>query len=221
MNLWNRLLDFLGRRVSEPCRTVPQASNGAIARIVLGLGNPGDQYRCTRHNLGRESLEEFSLKFNQKDELRLRFCHGCRIFLDSDTFYLFFPDVYMNLSGRPALEICEHLDSLKIAFELLVISDDLDLPFGRLRFRKTGSSGGHNGIKSILQSLGGREFLRLRLGIGNVGAKRDPDFVLGRYESTEEAKLPAVKAFVSEALDCYLRNGFEKAMQEFNGRSIP
>jgi len=184
--------------------------------LIVGLGNPGERYARTRHNVGFRSVETLaerhSLTFRQQranSQLAEGIIHGQRVVLVK-------PQIYMNLSGQ-AVSALRNWYKIDLAHELLVIYDDLDLPFARIRIRERGSAGTHNGMRSIVAQLGTTEFPRLRVGIGQPPGKMDAaDYVLSRFTPEEEAVLPDVLARVADAVDVILREGLITAMNRYN-----
>ena len=184
--------------------------------IVVGLGNPGKEYALTRHNAGFEAMDILSNRWNQP--LTKKKMNG----LVAETTYqgkrvvLVKPQTYMNLSGTCVAEV---VSWYKCPLQnLLVIYDDIDLPLGRLRVRKGGSAGTHNGMRSILQHLSGQDFPRIRIGVGAKPEGWDlADWVLSRCQLPEERE--AMQDAYVRAADCveeWLKNGIEKAMQAYN-----
>lgn len=164
---------------------------GVEKHLLVGLGNPGERYEQTRHNLGFMILEAFTRKkgweFKKKLGLKGKIAMGKT---GEKTFYLLFPLTYMNLSGE-AVE--KSLDFFKIPLDhLLVLSDDVALPYGVFRYRKGGSSGGHKGLESIEFHLGTKEYQRLRIGIGESGKESLEEYVLSPFLPEEAKHLPEV-----------------------------
>jgi PTH1 family peptidyl-tRNA hydrolase len=184
-------------------------------KIVLGLGNPGLRYRSTRHNVGFKVLDHLAgargIKFRAAGEMKK---YAWRA--ESGTVVLAKPRTYMNRSGRAAAALCRHYGLTPS--DLLVVYDDADLPLGRIRLRKGGGSGGHNGIKSIMEVLGTGEFARVRLGVrGDNREDSDlADYVLDRFDRDE---LPLVDELIElgiRAVEGVLAEGIEAAMNRFN-----
>ncbi len=177
---------------------------------VAGLGNPGDEYVGTRHNVGRELLQAISKKADAKNKL-----FGKKVML-------IYPDVYMNNSGGP---IKKAVTSKKAAEHLVVVHDELDLPLGKIKISFGSSAGGHNGVKSVQKALKTLDFVRIRIGISNAtpsGKLKRPapekivDFVLGKFKPPEKEKLKKVQKLVSEALEILLTDGLPAAMTYAN-----
>lgn len=190
------------------------AGNGSC-RLIVGLGNPGAEYVGTRHNAGFEVVERFLAKHVKA--FRERNARGGEAREGSfagEKLIVLKPLTFMNLSGNAVAPMVRG-ESLKPS-EILVIYDDIDLPVGRMRLRKNGGSAGHNGMKSIIEALGSENFPRLRIGIGTENAKRDPDYVLGRFSGEERETYEALIGKAVEALELLQRRGIEEAMCRFN-----
>ncbi len=168
-------------------------------KLVVGLGNPGKTYAATRHNIGRRVVE---LLEKEKPE-------GVALYI---------PDVFMNTSGVPVAQLMRKKGWQPE--ELLVISDDFELPLGSLRFRLKGSSGGHNGLKSVFENLTTQNVPRLRMGIGPVPDGEDPaDFVLKTFSSSERKAVEEAIAAAAQAVRVAVNEGIETAMNRFNKRA--
>lgn len=182
--------------------------------LIAGLGNIGAEYELTRHNIGFLVLDQ--LVDDSKTNFTLdRHAEKGAIKYKGKTIHLIKPTTYMNLSGKA---IAYWLQELKIPKEnLLVIVDDLALPFGSLRMRTKGSSAGHNGLKSIEQLLDGQDYTRLRFGIGNeFGKGQQVDYVLSDFTPDEIAKLPALMKKANEMVLSFCTLGAERTMSLFN-----
>ena len=159
-------------------------------KAVVGLGNPGAEYEGTRHNVGSEvvsALAESEGGRFKRGPSRVR-CHVADVMVGAAKVILGVPMTYMNESGGPVKSLVEYFD---VAEEhLLVIHDDIDLPFGRLRVQVGGGTGGHNGLRSIEKALGHRNFMRLKVGVGRPPGRMDPaDFVLRRFTKSERIEV--------------------------------
>lgn len=193
-------------------------SSGGAGWLIVGLGNPGVAYENTRHNIGFQVLDQLGER-QKKPIQRLKFKALTNLFtISGEKVLVMKPVTYMNLSGeavRPAA------DFYKIPPErILVVSDDTALPAGRLRIRKGGSAGGHNGLKSIIQHLGTDQFPRLRVG---VGEKPHPDYdmadwVLGRFTGEDRARMDQAVERAADAIECILKEGLDRGMSRFNGQ---
>jgi PTH1 family peptidyl-tRNA hydrolase len=183
--------------------------------MIVGLGNPGREYSSTRHNLGFMVVDEIARRLHAGDR-KSRFRAELKEAHDEDQkLILLKPQTYMNLSGTAVREAARWY---KLSpSDLLVVVDDIDLPFGTLRMRPDGGSGGHNGLKSIIADLGTQEFPRFRIGIGR-GHGHATRQVLGRFNAEEERALPNL---IAAAADCALdwsRHGVIAAMNRCNRR---
>jgi peptidyl-tRNA hydrolase, PTH1 family len=184
-----------------------------LVKIVVGLGNPGREYAATRHNLGFMVVDELARRHTAIDR-RNRFRSDLvEVFDEGEKIVLLKPRTYMNLSGSA---VREAVNWYKTALDdVLVVVDDIDLPFGSMRLRAKGGSGGHNGLKSIIAELGVDAFARMRIGIGR-GPGHATRQVLSRFTSEEERILPSV---IQAAADCVLeweRHGIINAMNRCN-----
>lgn len=180
---------------------------------VAGLGNPGLQYHRTRHNLGFMVADQLAETYGANWSRRSLY-ESARI-RGGLEFLLVKPSTFMNLSGNAVARALRYhnLGSEK----LLIICDDVDLAFGRLRLRAGGSSGGHRGLESIIQCLGTEAFARLRMGIGRPGVPgRTPEHVLGRFSLEEAAGLHSFVDQGARAVSLVLEHGIVKAMNEIN-----
>ena len=172
---------------------------------LIGLGNPGKKYSKTRHNIGFLLLEKLSKKHNSNYLIKDKLKSSCSEFqINNCTFRLFLPNTFMNNSGDAVRAI---VDWYKINLDqILIIVDDKDLPLGKIRFRQKGSSGGHNGLKSIIEQLQTQNFKRIRIGIGSPPLLKGKNFntishVLGNISSEEKIILDNVYMRVIEALE--------------------
>lgn len=198
-------------------------------KLIVGLGNPGDKYIFTRHNIGFMVVERLvkdklsllpSLKAWKKEEKFLsEVCKG-------DDFIAIKPQTYMNLAGLAVVKIANFY---KIdASDIWVIHDDIDLPLGKIRMRKGGASAGHHGIDSIIKNLGTSDFMRFRLGIGrgkldkphtadhNLHRREVEKFVVSLFKEGEAGEVKHLIKNSAEALDLALKKGIEAAMNRFN-----
>ena len=184
--------------------------------LIVGLGNIGDEYRDTRHNIGFKMLDAFAEASNIAfADKRYGFVARCRV--KNAEIVLLKPSTYMNLSGNA---VRYWLQQEKIPVEnMLVLVDDLNLPFGSIRMRKQGSNGGHNGLGHIQQVLGTQNYARLRFGIGNEFTKgRQVNFVLGQWTDEEEKILPERLKIVCEIIPSFCLQGMDRTMNLFNGK---
>ena len=190
-------------------------------QLLVGLGNPGSRYQDTRHNVGFMALERLAAKegvpFREQARLQGRLAE---LGSGGQRLRLLMPLTYMNESGR---SIRATLDWYRLEpSQLLVLVDDMDLPLGRLRLRASGSAGGHNGLRSTIQHLGGQDFARLRIGIGAPAENpaerraRTVGHVLGRFSPEEQPLLDAVLTEVLAGVDLIRRLGLERAGNRLN-----
>jgi len=188
-------------------------------KLIVGLGNPGETYLNSRHNLGSlivRTLSKRSKVSLKKDIRTLSLCG--KTALEGQKIILAIPLIFMNISGGAVKAL---LKKHKLELEdLLVVCDDLDLELGRLKIRPGGSSGGHRGLESIAKAINSQEFARLRLGIGRPApGVRQADYVLSRFDREEQKQQ---KVLVEKACDCcevWVTQGLEKSMNIFNRRS--
>ncbi len=187
-------------------------------KLIVGLGNPGRDYDDTRHNIGFAVVDAFARQYGiavtKKDHQAL--VGDGRV--GETRVFLMKPQTFMNLSGQAVASFLK-MKPLEAA-DILVVTDDIALPLGKLRLRAEGSAGGHNGLKSLIAHLHGQTFPRLRFG---VGAPRDPsvqiDFVLGRFGRSERADVDEGIARSIAASEMWLAEGIQSAMNTFNRQS--
>jgi PTH1 family peptidyl-tRNA hydrolase len=190
-------------------------------KLIVGLGNPGKTYAHNRHNVGFRCLNYFarlhSIRFDRR-QCRARVGIGK---VKGERLLLSKPGTFVNLSGKSVAGLV-HKHNIPLS-NLLVIHDDLDLPLGKIRLRQSGSSGGHKGMNSIISALGSEAFPRIRVGIGRPQGEEQSisedtivNYVLSDFSPQEEATIKPVIAKVSEAIDYFLTEGIEAAMNRFN-----
>lgn len=191
--------------------------SGAVSWLLVCLGNPGDKYENTRHNVGFMVADEIAER-QKKPIQRLKFKALTNVFsISGEKVLVMKPITYMNFSGEAVRQAA---DFYKIPpGRILVISDDTALPVGRLRIRQKGSAGGHNGLKNIIQHLGTDQFPRLRVG---VGEKPHPDYdladwVLGKFQGEEKKTIDHAVKRAADAVECIMAEGLDRAMGKFNG----
>lgn len=185
-------------------------------RLIAGLGNPGSKYEWTRHNCGFFVIDEIARRAGR--ELRLSECQALtsRATLSGESVILAKPQTYMNLSGSSVRGLVDKYE-IEAPSDILVISDELALPIGQIRLRRSGSAGGHNGLRSIIASLGSNEFYRLRIGIAPEHQISDAAaFVLAEFTRREREILSEVTARAADAVDVLLKEGIDKAMSTYN-----
>jgi peptidyl-tRNA hydrolase, PTH1 family len=185
--------------------------------LVVGLGNPGEEYAVTYHNVGFRVLDRVAEQYNVRIKERCgpALISG-KITLGGQSAVLVAPQTYMNKSGAALGPVFERFEST--ANDMIVVYDDLALPLGKLRVRQKGSAGGHNGIKSIISTLGSDEFLRVRVGIRperEIGDVRD--FVLSRVGKVDRNLLDQTEDIAVKAVGTLITEGIVRAMAEYNG----
>ena len=191
--------------------------SSGVEWLLVGLGNPGDKYDNTRHNVGFAAIDQLAEELRVPvQKLKYRALTQS-VELGGARVLLMKPITYMNLSGEAVGEAARFF---KIpADHVLVLSDDVSLPVGKLRIRKGGSAGGHNGLKSIIQHLGTDQFPRVKIG---VGEKPHPDYdmadwVLGKFAGEDLKTITQAIERAGKAAACYIQDGPDKAMNKFNG----
>ena len=185
-------------------------------RLIVGLGNPGSKYEKTRHNIGWCVIDELVARHSMgagRSDRRAQTWDGA---IGATRLKLAKPVTFMNRSGEPVRSLMDYYD---ISSEnLMVIHDDLDTPFGVLRIRLAGGHGGQNGLRSIIQHLGSKDFARLRFGIGRPPGKMDPvDYVLQPFRGDDAILARELTARAADAIEVWLSDGIEKAMSLYNG----
>lgn len=166
-------------------------------KVIIGLGNPGKQYENTRHNAGFLALDLFAKKNNVAITTRKFKALVGELFVKGEKVLLVKPQTYMNLSGESVSQILNYYDLDEC--DIFVIADDLDLPVGTIRIRDSGSSGGQRGVQNIIDHLGTKEFLRLKIGIGNNKMIETKDYVLGKID--KDTPLERASACISDFVD--------------------
>ena len=184
--------------------------------LIIGLGNVGDSYRNTRHNIGFKILDALASASNISFEPN-RYADTSKLKIKGRPVFLVKPTTFMNLSGKA---VNYYLQSEKIEPEnLLIITDDIALPFGTLRMRTKGSDGGHNGLKHIIQTLNSTSFSRIRFGVGNEFSKgKQVDYVLGQWSNKEEPVLQERVDTAIKMLKSFVMIGATQTMTLFNGK---
>ncbi|MDO5327080.1 MAG: aminoacyl-tRNA hydrolase [Clostridia bacterium] len=187
-------------------------------RVIVGLGNPGEKYEHTRHNVGFDVLSIIAAKLNTPiKKMKFQGLIG-ETLLGGEKLVLIEPQTFMNLSG---LTVSEALNWYKLKpEEMLLIVDDIDLPFGQVRIRPKGGPGTHNGLRHIVQCTGTGDFPRVRVGMGAPPAQWDlADWVLSKFQTEEERKI-AFDAYMTaaDAALCWAEHGIETAMNRYNKR---
>jgi peptidyl-tRNA hydrolase, PTH1 family len=187
-------------------------------KLIVGLGNPGAEYRDTRHNVGFQVIDALAERWRVSDQWREKFdaLHVKTLVAGGDEQVIVMkPLTFMNLSGQAVSSV---MGFYKIdPADILIVTDDVALPVGRLRARRDGGAGGHNGLKSIIQSLATQAFPRMRVGVGRGDHRRDlADHVLGRFEPDERETVSAAVLRAADASEMFLSDGIERVMNVFN-----
>jgi peptidyl-tRNA hydrolase, PTH1 family len=187
-------------------------------KIIVGLGNPGREYAATRHNVGFIVVNELARRASAegtKKRFRSEIREGR---LRDQRIVLVAPQTYMNLSGHAVREVINWYHTP--LEDVLIVFDDMDIPFGQLRIRPSGTAGGHNGLKSIVEQLGTTEIPRLRVGIGRARTAAR-SHVLSRFSPEEERALPDLSRSVCDAIELWIVDGMSKSMNEINRKIMP
>lgn len=189
-------------------------------KLIVGLGNPGPQYSRNRHNVGFQCVELLAQRHGLRlDKLQHRAMTGSGVITCGGERYkvlLARPLTFMNASGEAVAPLARYYGVGPQ--DLIVIHDDLDLASGKLRLRGGGSSGGQNGIKSIIERLGSPDFARVKVGIGRPPGRMDPaDYVLQNFSAAEEEVFTPLRGRVGDAVQCWLAEGIDAAMNRYNG----
>ena len=194
-------------------------------KVIAGLGNPGAEYAATPHNLGFMAVDALADRLRAtpwKPERRFK-CLVAKAAHGGETLWLLKPQTYMNASGESVAPLLRYYNG-RPERDLLVLSDDCDLPPGRLRVRPSGGAGGHNGLRSIIAALGTETFARVRLGAGRAPGERRAlvDYVLHRYSDEELEAARTLAAEAAEAALCWAGHGVAEAQNRFNAaRTAP
>lgn len=182
--------------------------------LIVGLGNPGKQYEKTKHNTGFIAIDYIADKLNEKNFKEKFNGMYCKTQIDNEQVILLKPLTYMNLSGDC---VCQYLNYFNIPISnLLVIFDDVDIPMGTMRIKQNGSAGTHNGIKSVVHSIGSSEFARIKIGIDNGYDKNLIDYVLSNYTNEQLKNLNEMCASVYDSVVHIVNGNIQKAMNKYN-----
>jgi peptidyl-tRNA hydrolase, PTH1 family len=184
--------------------------------LVVGLGNPGPRYAATRHNAGFFVLDLLAERVAGKFKAHKGHADVIEARLAGHPVVLAKPKSFMNESGGPLVAVSRFY---KIpAEQIVLVHDELDLPFGTLRLKRGGGEGGHNGVKSVSSALGSKEYVRVRFGIGRPPGRQDPaDFVLREFSAGERKEVPFLVDRAADAVEAIVAKGVEAAQNEFNG----
>jgi PTH1 family peptidyl-tRNA hydrolase len=184
--------------------------------LIVGLGNPGSKYEWTRHNCGFMVIDELARRAGK--EVKAPECQAltARATIGGEQIMLVKPQTFMNLSGVAVAALIKKYEVLERS-SILVVSDELALPFGKIRIRARGSAGGQKGLKSIIEKLGGQDFPRLRLGIAPDHPVTDAsDFVLSEFPKKDRDELARIVALAADAVEALLTTGVANAMSKYN-----
>lgn len=187
--------------------------------VIVGLGNPGPEYAATRHNVGQLVLDELAsragARFTATKKVMAHTAQARLGGMPGTPAVLAKPMSYMNLSGGPTSATLRYFDSA--VADLVVVHDELDIPFGEVRLKGGGGAGGHNGLKDIAKALGTQDFVRVRVGIGRPPGSQDAaDFVLKPFSSTERKELDLLVALAADAVEDTVLHGLTAAQQRFH-----
>lgn len=187
-------------------------------KLYVGLGNPGPEYKYTRHNIGFMIIDTLLGKLNiNSNEQKAQF-KGlvCKTKINNEDVFIFKPLTFMNLSGQAVKEI---VDYYKIPIDdIVVIHDDMDFELGKFKLKEKGSEAGHNGIKDIIQKLGTQEFKRIRIGIGRTALANKAGYVLGKLNNEELEVVKDISFKIADALIDFTKMDFNKLMTKYNKR---
>ena len=184
-------------------------------KLIVGLGNIGPKYTFTRHNVGFMLADSIALNngLSFRENSRLK-CFMTNLRNGVEDYLIIKPTTFMNLSGEAVRAV---MDYYKIPVEdVLIVYDDLSLHLGKIRFRANGSDGGHNGIKSIIQHIGTKDFARLKIGIGPQPALPSEVYVLQNFSKEELEKLKEILSLAKNGIECYFKEGVAVAQNKYN-----
>lgn len=188
-------------------------------RVIFGIGNPGKQYENTRHNVGFDLLDKFAEKHSMIFSASKFEYYIAGSPKNATPFFLIKPTTYVNRSGLAAFDFIEH-NNIDIE-NFLVVADDINLDLGKIRIRKSGGDGGHNGIASIIYHLNTDQFPRLRFGIGNDFAKgKMADYVLSKFDDNEKTSLEPRFDFAVDLIDEFVNGGIDSMLNFFSKNSV-
>ncbi len=192
-------------------------------KLIIGLGNPGAEYKWTRHNVGFEAIDKFAYDFNinlNKNKFKSIYGEGI---IHNEKVLLIKPLTYMNLSGECVRDFFNFYKDLSLN-DIIVLCDDINLPLGAIRIRKKGSDGGQNGLKNIIYQLGTEDFPRIRIGIGKKPEGYNlANYVLGKFSKNEDENIINGITLATEALQVFIKDkekGLENAMNIFNKKNL-
>ena len=188
-------------------------------RLIVGLGNPGTRYRDTPHNAGFVAVDRFADRHHMEPEAKKFQGLFRRGRIRGEDVGVLKPETYMNLSGDAVADAVRYLPLEPE--DIILVFDEMDLPGGRVRIRKSGGAGGHNGIQSVIDRLGTRDFPRVRIGVGRPAKKkRNVGYLLGKVRASEREVFDKTVDLAVDALDSLLDEGVDEAMNRYNGVSL-
>lgn len=188
--------------------------------LIVGLGNPGPKYQFNRHNIGFMVVDGLARSFSDGQFKAEHKALVTKIRMGSTPALLAKPQTYMNLSGESTQALCSYYDIDKD--KILVIHDEVDLPFGEMKYQKKRGHGGHNGVRDINKNLGGNDYARLRLGISRPPNDRMAvaDYCLSDFSKDEMKTLPDLLSLACESVEAFVRDGFEYAANNYNQKGL-
>ena len=181
--------------------------------IIIGLGNPGREYKNTRHNLGVEAIVHYAKAEGIQFSKRRKLYSLAEIKTETNEIFLLKTKTFVNESG---IAVKRAVEALQGNIVPLIVCDDINLPFGKVRLRKRGNSGGHNGLKSISKEMFSNEYPRLRIGLGFKQTVDPVRFVLGKFETLELKEMPLIFNQIRELLNFLFMEGLDRTMNKFN-----
>ena len=188
-----------------------------MTKLIVGLGNPGNEYELTRHNIGWDVMEKLSFRDRifWKDKFKGLYA---KLDIDGEDVYFLKPQTYMNLSGE-SVQPLMHFFKVELQ-DILVVHDELDLPYGTIAFKDGGGLAGHNGLKSIAACLGNQAFKRLRMGIGRPPRGSVSNWVLSTYSDDQKIVLDQYLEESAKAIELFIKDDFVKAQRKYNRKKI-
>jgi len=187
--------------------------------LIVGLGNPGRKFANTKHNIGFMVADFLAKKleanFKEKEEFFI-----AQSKIDNKEVLIVKPKTYMNLSGRAVKVLLDEETQKALPESLIVIHDDLDLPLGKIRIKKNGSSGGHKGIQSIIEQIGTKNFIRLKIGIGKDPSQNSSEYVLSPFTKKEKPLIKEKISLAASAVISIITEGLEKSMNIYNRETL-
>lgn len=181
-------------------------------KLIVGLGNPGKEYENTRHNIGFMVIDNYIKEATWQKKYNALYTTDI---INNEKVIFVKPETFMNLSGN---SIIEFVNFYKIEEkDILIIHDDLDMPFGKIRVKTNSSAGGHNGIKSIIERLGNKNFARLKIGISHNITGDTKDFVLGKFNKAQLEELNKLYPITKKIIDAFIKYDINKVMNDYNG----